>query len=47
MEEAKRLAILQKKRELRAAGIEMGEGRRNKRALNPNEEASGRLIAVG
>jgi len=40
LEEAKRLAILQKKRELRAAGIEMGEGRRNKRALNPNEEVA-------
>lgn len=38
MEEARRLAQLQKKRELKAAGIELGERRKNARAVNYNKE---------
>ena len=38
LEEAKRLALLQKKRELRAAGIEVGTRERGKKALDPNAE---------
>ena len=38
LEEAKRLATLQKQRELRAAGIEVGKQYMSARAINPNEE---------
>jgi len=38
MEEARRLASLQKRRELRAAGIEVREKRRRKRGINYAEE---------
>ena len=39
LEEARRLASLQKKRELRAAGIEMKERARRRRDINYNKEA--------
>lgn len=40
LEEARRLASLQKKRELKAAGIEMREMRRKGRGINYNAEVA-------
>ena len=40
MEEARRLASLQKKRELKAAGIEMREMKRRSRGINYNNEVA-------
>ena len=40
LEEARRLASLQKKRELKAAGIEMREMKRRSRGINYNNEVA-------
>ena len=40
LEEARRLAALQKKRELRAAGIQQRDMQRRRRGINYNEEVA-------